>query len=70
MPGRHGACWTPAEGTTEELMTIVDSVASYPIILCHHKRRSLFPRMWCGSEVSVARIIMPALPLHLEYSAN
>jgi len=51
-------------------MTIVDSVASYPIILCHHKRRSLFPRMWCGSEVSVARIIMPALPLHLEYSAN
>jgi len=25
----------PAEGTTEELMTIVDSVASYPIILCH-----------------------------------
>ena len=25
----------PAEGTTEELMTMVDSVASYPIILCH-----------------------------------
>ena len=25
----------PAEGTTEELMTIVDSVARYPVILCH-----------------------------------
>ena len=25
----------PAEGTTEEPMTIVDSIASYPIIQCH-----------------------------------
>jgi len=24
-----------AEGTTEELVTIVDRVGSYPIILCH-----------------------------------
>jgi len=25
----------PAEGATEELMTIVNSVARYPVILCH-----------------------------------
>ena len=35
MPGRCGVCWTPAEGTTEKPMTLVDSVARYPVILCH-----------------------------------
>jgi len=35
MPGLPEACWNPAEGTTEERMIIVDSVARYPIILCH-----------------------------------
>ena len=35
MPGLPEACWNPAEGTTEELVTIVDRVGSYPIILCH-----------------------------------
>ena len=35
MSGRHGAYWTPAEGTTEEPVTIVDSIAREPIIKCH-----------------------------------
>jgi len=29
---KHGACWTPAEETTEEPMIVVDKVASEPII--------------------------------------
>jgi len=42
----------PAEGTTEEPRTIVDSVAREPVIKCHQVEEFLFPRMWWGSEVS------------------
>ena len=35
MPGLPEACWNPAEGTTEEPMTLVGSVARKLIVQSH-----------------------------------
>ena len=51
MPGSRGASRIPAEGTTEEPMTIADCVAIVNLALIVTGRRSLIPRMWFGRYV-------------------